>query len=61
MGLLLHCHSNRVQAEGEEDGSLTNDCDPDQLITRPLEVEGDPVTALLYEDVKMHVCEGGVQ
>ena len=39
--------NSRVQAEGEEDGSLTDDCDPDQLITRLLEVEGDPVTALL--------------
>jgi len=36
-----------VQAEGEEDGSLTGDSDPDQLVTRLLEVEGDPVATLL--------------
>ena len=41
------CHSNPSTAEGEEDGDLTNDCDPDQLITRMLEVEGDPVATLL--------------
>ena len=49
MGLLLHCRSNSSIAElqGEEDGGLTDDCDPDQLIMRLLEVEGDPVAILL--------------
>ena len=45
--LLLCCHSNPSTAESKEDGGLTDDCDPDQLITRLPEVEGDPVAALL--------------
>ena len=47
MGLLLHCRSNSSTAEGEEDGGLTDDRDPDQLIMRLLEVEEDPVAAIL--------------
>ena len=46
--LLLCCHSNPSTAEGKEDGGLTDNCDSDLLITRLLEVEGDPVATLLW-------------
>ena len=44
--------NSRVQTEGEEDGSLTDDRDPDQLVKRLLGVEGDPVTTHTHPAVQ---------